>query len=104
MGNSRSTALPGQCPKEWELLWPGLAVAWLPKAFECGGWHAVIDAHRVKSHDAAEWLRYSSALLHTLQPGLETSKHQQQHQVALAFVQARREGATRNSGIFAGEP
>ena len=63
----------------------------------------MIDAHRVKSHDAAEWLRYGSALLHTLQPGLETSKQQRQ-QVALAFVQARREGATRNSGSLAGEP
>jgi hypothetical protein len=40
-------------------------------AFERGDWQAVIDAHRLESHDAAEWLRYGSALLHSLAPGPE---------------------------------
>lgn len=62
------------------------------EAFEHGAWQAVIDAHRLESHDASEWLRYGSALLHTLQPGPEAGKQQQQ--AALAFVQAQREGAS----------
>lgn len=62
------------------------------EAFERGDWQAVIDAHRLESHDAAEWYRYGSALLHTLQPGPEAGKQQQQ-QAAQAFVQAQREGA-----------
>jgi tetratricopeptide (TPR) repeat protein len=62
------------------------------EAFERGDWQAVIDAHRLESHDAAEWLRYGSALLHTLQLGAEAGKQQQQ--AALAFVQAQREGAS----------
>lgn len=61
-------------------------------AFERGDWQAVIDAHRLESHDAAEWLRYGSALLHTIEPGPEAGKQQQQ--AALAFVQAQREGAS----------
>ncbi|QPN56316.1 hypothetical protein I1E95_14665 [Synechococcus sp. CBW1107] len=61
-------------------------------AFERGDWQAVIDAHRLESHNAAEWLRYGSALLHTLQPGSEAGKQQQQ--AALAFVQAQHEGAS----------
>jgi hypothetical protein len=61
-------------------------------AFDRGDWHTVLDAHRLESHDAAEWLRYGSALLHTLEPGPEAGKQQQQ--AALAFVQAQRVGAS----------
>ena len=61
-------------------------------AFDRGNWQAVIDAHRLESHDAAEWLRYCSALLHTLEPGPEAGKQQQQ--AALAFGQAQRIGAS----------
>lgn len=61
-------------------------------AFERGDWQAVIDAHRLESHDAAEWLSYGSALLHTIEPGPEAGKQQQQ--AAQAFVQAQREGAS----------
>ena len=61
-------------------------------AFERGDWQAVIDAHRLESHDAAEWLRYGSALLHTLEPGPGAGKQQQQ--AVLAFVQAQRIGAS----------
>ncbi len=62
------------------------------EAFERGDWQAVLDAHRLESHDAAEWLRYGSALLHSLEPGPEAGKEQQQ--AALAFVQAQRLGAS----------
>jgi hypothetical protein len=41
------------------------------EAFERGDWQAVLDAHRLESHDAAEWLRYGSALVHSLEPGPE---------------------------------
>ena len=61
-------------------------------AFEHSNWQTVIDAHRLESHVAAEWLRYGSALLHTLGPGPEAGKQQQQ--AALAFVQAQRVGAS----------
>ena len=61
-------------------------------AFDHSNWQAVLDAHRLESHDAAEWLRYGSALLHTLEPGPEAGKQQQQ--AALAFVQAQRVGAS----------
>ena len=61
-------------------------------AFDRGNWQAVLDAHRLESHDAAEWLRYGSALLHTIEPGLEAGKQQQQ--AALAFGQAQRVGAS----------
>ena len=61
------------------------------QAFERGDWQAVIDAHPLESHDAAEWLRYGVALLQTLTPGAEAGKQQQQ--AALAFVQAQKEGA-----------
>jgi hypothetical protein len=36
-----------------------------------------MDAHRLDSHHAAEWLRYGSALLHTLQSGQEAGKQEQ---------------------------
>ena len=62
------------------------------EAFEHSNWQTVIDAHRLESHDAAEWLRYGSALLHSIEPGPEAGKQQQQ--AALAFVQAQREGAS----------
>ena len=62
------------------------------EAFDHSNWQAVIDAHRLESHVAAEWLRYGSALLHTIEPGPEAGKQQQQ--AALAFMQARRVGAS----------
>jgi len=61
------------------------------ESFNRGDWQAVIAAHPLESHDAAEWLRYGSALLHTLEPGPEAGKQQQ---AALAFVQAQRVGAS----------
>jgi hypothetical protein len=60
--------------------------------FEQGDWKAVIAAHALESHDPAEWLRYGAALLHTIEPGPEQGRQQQQ--AALAFVQAEREGAS----------
>jgi hypothetical protein len=60
-------------------------------AFERGEWQAVIDAHPLESHDPAEWLRYGAALLHTIEPGPEQGRQQQQ--AALAFVQAQKQGA-----------
>ena len=39
------------------------------EAFDRGDWQAVIDSHRLESHDAAEWMRYGSALLHSIDPG-----------------------------------
>jgi hypothetical protein len=44
---------------------------------EHSNWQAVMDAHRLESHDAAEWLRYGSALLHTIEPGPEAGKQLQ---------------------------
>ena len=61
------------------------------EAFERGDWQAVIEAYRLESYDAADWLRYGFALLHTLQPGPEAGKQQQQE--ALAFLQAQRDRA-----------
>lgn len=61
-------------------------------AFERGDWAAVIEAHPLESHDPAEWLRYGVALLHTIEPGPQQGKQQQQ--AALAFVQAQKEGAS----------
>jgi hypothetical protein len=62
------------------------------EAFEAGDWTAVIAAHPLESHDPEEWLRYGVALLQTLTPGTDAGKQQQQ--AALAFVQARKEGAS----------
>jgi FkbM family methyltransferase len=62
------------------------------QAFARGDWQAVIDAHPLESHDPAEWLRYGEALLHTIEPGPEQGRQQQQ--AALAFVQAQKEGAS----------
>ena len=50
------------------------------------------DAHRLWRHDAPQCVRYGSALQHTIEPGPEAGKQQQQ--TALAFVQAHREGAS----------
>lgn len=72
------------------------------EAFDRGDWPAVIDAHRMKSRDASEWLRCGSALLHTLQPGPDVGKQQQQ--AALAFVQAQREGASAGAVAAAQAP
>ena len=62
------------------------------QAFERGDWQAVIDAHPLESHDPAEWLRYGAALLHTIEPGPQQGRQQQQ--AALAFEQAKRAGAS----------
>lgn len=51
-------------------------------AFERGDWQVVIDAHRLESLDVAEWLRYGSTLLHTIQGGSEAGKQQQQAALA----------------------
>lgn len=61
-------------------------------AFERGDWQAVIDAHPLESHDHQEWLRYGAALLHTIEPGPQQGRQQQQ--AALAFEQAKRAGAS----------
>ena len=63
------------------------------QAFERGDWQAVIDAHPLESHDPAEWLRYGAALLHMIEP-LPQQGRQQQQQAALAFEQAKKEGAS----------
>lgn len=47
------------------------------EAFEHSNWQAVLDSHRLESHVAAEWLRYGSALLHTLEPGPEAGAQRQ---------------------------
>lgn len=65
------------------------------QAFARGDWAAVIAAHPLESHDAEEWLRYGAALLHTLEPGPEQGRQQQQ--AALAFVQAQKEGASADA-------
>ena len=61
------------------------------EAYERGNWQAVIEAHTRESHDPGEWMRYGVAMLQTIQPGPDVGKQQQQ--VALAFVQAQKEGA-----------
>lgn len=60
-------------------------------AYARGDWQTVIDAHPLESHDPAEWLRYGVALLQTIEPGPQ--QRRQQQQAALAFEQAKREGA-----------
>jgi hypothetical protein len=61
------------------------------ETFERGDWQGVIAGHQLESHDPAEWLRYGVALLQTIEPGPDAGKLQQQ--MALAFVQAAKEGA-----------
>ncbi|MFM7674252.1 MAG: hypothetical protein ACKO5F_01405 [Synechococcus sp.] len=62
------------------------------EAGEQSPWMAVIEAHPLESHDPAEWLRDGAALLHTIEPGPQQSRQQQQ--AALAFVPAQKEGAS----------
>lgn len=62
------------------------------QAFDRGNWQAVIDAHPLESHDPQEWLRYGAALLHSIEPGPQQGRQQQQ--AALAFELAKREGAS----------
>jgi hypothetical protein len=62
------------------------------QAFDRREWQVVIEAHPLESHDSAEWLRYGAALLHTIEPGPE--QRRQEQQAALAFVQAQKEGAS----------
>lgn len=62
------------------------------QAFDLGNWQAVIDAHPLESHDPQEWLHYGAALLHSIEPGPQQGRQQQQ--AALAFEQAKREGAS----------
>ncbi len=62
-----------------------------PLSSDQTNWQAIIAAHPLESHEAHEWLRYGTALLMTLTPGPD--QHRLQQQAALAFVQARREGA-----------
>ena len=47
-------------------------------AFDRGDWQTVLDAHRLESCDAAELLRYGSALLQPIEPGPGAGKQQQQ--------------------------
>jgi hypothetical protein len=61
-------------------------------AYARGDWQAVIGAHPLESHDPAEWLRYGVALLQTIEPGPEQGRQQQQ--AALAFEQAKQQGAS----------
>jgi hypothetical protein len=65
------------------------------EAFERGDWQTVIAAHALESHDPEEWLRYGVALLQTIEAGPDVGKQQQQ--AALAFVQAKREGASEDA-------
>ena len=69
------------------------------EAFERADWQAVIDAHPLESHDPEEWLRYGVALLQTIESGPDAGKHQQQ--AALAFEQAKRDGATVEAVVAA---
>ncbi|MFZ0407799.1 MAG: glycosyltransferase family A protein [Cyanobium sp.] len=62
------------------------------EAVERGDWQAVIDGHALESHEPADWLHYGVALLQTLTPGAEAGRQQQQ--AALAFEQAKKEGAS----------
>lgn len=58
------------------------------EAFERGDWQAVIDAHRLESHDAAEWLLYGDALLQSIEPVPEAGKQQPAAAVAASQRQA----------------
>lgn len=69
------------------------------EAYQLGDWQAVIDAHPLESHDPQEWLRYGVALLQTMEPGPDVGKQHQR--AALAFVQAEKEGATKEEVLAA---
>ena len=62
------------------------------EGLEQNDWQTVIEAHPLESHDPKEWLRYGSALLQTLT--LDPNARKQHQQAALAFEQAKREGAS----------
>ena len=51
-----------------------------------------METHPLESHDSQEWLRYGAALLHSIEPGPQQGRQQQQ--AALAFEQAMKEGAS----------
>ncbi len=58
-------------------------------------WEAVIAAHPLESHDAAEWLRYGLALSQRIEPSAQ--ERQQQQQVGLAFAHAEALGASKQA-------
>lgn len=69
------------------------------ESFERADWAAVIAAHAFESRDPEAWLRYGVALLLSLAPGPDAGIQQQQ--AALAFEQARREGASSEAVLAA---
>lgn len=60
------------------------------QSFERGDWQVLLAGHQLESHDPTEWRRYGVALLQTIEPGPDAGRQQQ---AALAFVQAKKEGA-----------
>ncbi len=58
-------------------------------------WQAVIAAHPLESHEAAEWLRYGVALSQRIEPSAQ--ERQQQQQAGLAFAHAEALGATKEA-------
>ncbi len=62
------------------------------EAFERGDWQAVIDTHSLESDDPHAWICYGMALVFRAQLGPEQNRQLQQ--AALAFLQARKEGAS----------
>jgi len=58
-------------------------------------WQAVIAAHPLESHDAAEWLRYGVALTQRIEPSAQ--ERQQQQQAGLAFAHAEALGAAKEA-------
>ncbi len=58
-------------------------------------WRAVIAAHPLESHEAAEWLRYGVALSQLIEPSAE--ERQAQQQVGLAFAHAEALGASKEA-------
>jgi hypothetical protein len=58
-------------------------------------WRAVIAAHPLESHDAAEWLRYGVALSQLIEPSAQ--ERQQQQQAGLAFAHAEVLGAPKEA-------
>ncbi len=58
-------------------------------------WQAVIAAHPLESHDAAEWLRYAVALSQLIEPSAQ--ERQQQQQAGIAFAHAEALGASHEA-------
>ena len=58
-------------------------------------WRAVIAAHPLESHEAAEWLRYGVALSQLIEPSAQ--ERQQQQQAGLAFAHAEALGASKEA-------